>query len=125
MDAKVDSKPTIFDTALLLLSIAILVGGIFAYYYFADESVLLRTVGVLAAFALAIFVALQSAQGKTLWAFIQGARVELRKVVWPTREEAVQTTIIVLVFAMIMGTFFWLLDIFLLWFTRFITGQGA
>jgi preprotein translocase subunit SecE len=125
MEAKVDSKPTIFDTALLLFSIAILVGGIFAYYYYADESVLLRTLGVLAAFALAIYVALQSAQGKTLWAFIQGARVELRKVVWPTREEAVQTTIIVLVFAMIMGTFFWLLDIFLLWFTRFITGQGA
>jgi preprotein translocase subunit SecE len=70
-------------------------------------------------------VALQSAQGKTLWAFIQSARVELRKVVWPTREEAVQTTIIVIVFAMIMGTFFWLLDLFLLWFTRFITGQGA
>ena len=125
MEAKLDSRPTIFDTALLLLSIAILVGGIFAYYYFADESVLLRTLGVLAAFALAIFVALQSAQGKTLWAFIQGARVELRKVVWPTREETVQTTIIVLVFAMIMGTFFWLLDIFLLWITRFITGQGA
>ena len=125
MEAKVDSKPTIFDTVLLLLSIAILVGGIFAYYYYADVSVLLRTVGVLAAFALAIFVALQSAQGKTLWAFVQGARVELRKVVWPTREEAVQTTIIVLVFAMIMGTFFWLLDTLLLWFTRFITGQGA
>ncbi len=125
MEAKLDSKPTIFDTALLLLSIAILVGGIFAYYYFADESVLLRTLGVLAAFALAIFVALQSAQGKTLWAFIQGARVELRKVVWPTREEAVQTTIIVLVFAMIMGTFFWLLDLLLLTVTRFITGQGA
>ena len=125
MEAKVDSKPTIFDTVLLLLSIAILVGGIFAYYYYADVSVLLRTVGVLAAFALAIFVALQSAQGKTLWAFVQGARVELRKVVWPTREEAVQTTIIVLVFAMIMGTFFWLLDTLLLWFTRLITGQGA
>ena len=125
MEAKVDSKPTILDTALLLLSIAILVGGIFAYYYYADESVLLRTVGVLVALALAIFVALQSAQGKTLWAFVQGARVELRKVVWPTREEAVQTTIIVLVFAMIMGTFFWLLDVVLLWFTRFITGQGA
>ena len=125
MEANVESKPTIFDTVLLLLSIAILVGGIFAYYYYADVSVLLRTVGVLAAFALAIFVALQSAQGKTLWAFVQGARVELRKVVWPTREEAVQTTIIVLVFAMIMGTFFWLLDTLLLWFTRLITGQGA
>ena len=125
MEAKVDSKPTILDTALLLLSIAVLVGGIFAYYYYSDESVLLRTLGVLVAFSLAVFIALRSAQGKTLWAFIQGARVELRKVVWPTREEAVQTTIIVLVFTAIMGTFFWLLDFLLLWFTRFITGQGA
>jgi preprotein translocase subunit SecE len=125
MEAKLDSKPRILDTALLLLSIAILVGGIFAYYYYANESVLLRTLGVLVAFALAVWIALQSAQGKTLWAFVQGARVELRKVVWPTREEAVQTTIIVLVFAMVMGTFFWLLDTFLFWFTRFITGQGA
>jgi preprotein translocase subunit SecE len=125
MEAKVDSKPTILDTVLLLLSVTILVGGIFAYYYYAEESVLLRTAGVLVGFLLALWIALQSAQGRTLWAFVQGARVELRKVVWPTREEAVQTTIIVLVFAMIMGTFFWLLDIFLLWFTRFITGQGA
>ena len=125
MDAKLDSKPTILDTVLLLVSMTILVGSIFAYYYFANESALLRSIGVLVAFALAVWVAFQSAQGRTLWAFIQGARVELRKVVWPTREEAVQTTIIVLVFALIMGTFFWLLDIFLLWFTRFITGQGA
>jgi preprotein translocase subunit SecE len=125
MDAKVDSKPTIIDTVLLLTSVAILVGSIFAYYFYANESALLRSIGVLIAFALAIWVAFQSAQGRTLWSFIQGSRVELRKVVWPTREEAVQTTIIVIVFAMIMGTFFWLLDIFLLWFTRFITGQGA
>ena len=125
MDAKVDSKPSIMDTALLLASVAILVGSIFAYYYYADQSILLRSLGVVAAFVLAVWVALQSAQGKTLWGFIQGSRVELRKVVWPTREETLQTTLIVLVFAAIMGTFFWLLDLFLLWFTRFITGQGA
>ena len=125
MDAKVDSKPSIMDTALLLASVAILVGSIFAYYYYADQSILLRSLGVVVAFILAVWVALQSAQGKTLWGFIQGSRVELRKVVWPTREETLQTTLIVLVFAAIMGTFFWLLDLFLLWFTRFITGQGA
>ena len=125
MDAKVDSKPTMLDTLLLLTAVAILVGSVFAYYYYANESVLLRSIGVLAAFIVAVWVAFQSAQGRTLWAFIQGSRVELRKVVWPTREEAIQTTIIVIVFAMIMGTFFWLLDLLLLWFTRFITGQGA
>jgi preprotein translocase subunit SecE len=125
MDAKVDSKPTIFDTLLLLASVVILLGSIFLYYYYANESALLRSIGVLLAFVLAVWVAFQSAQGRTLWGFIQGSRVELRKVVWPTREEAIQTTIVVVVFAMIMGTFFWLLDLLLLWFTRFITGQGA
>jgi len=125
MDAKLDSRPRVLDTVLLLLSVAILIGSIVAYYYYASESVLLRSVGVLVAFIVAVWVAMQSAQGKTLWGFIQGSRVELRKVVWPTREETIQTTLIVLVFAAIMGTFFWLLDLFLLWFTRFITGQGA
>ena len=125
MDAKADSKPTIVDTLLLLTAVAILFGSIFGYYYYANESALLRSLGVLAAFIVAVLVAFRSAQGRTLWAFIQGSRVELRKVVWPTREEATQTTIIVIVFAMIMGTFFWLLDLLLLWFTRFITGQGA
>jgi preprotein translocase subunit SecE len=125
MDAKLDSKPTVFDTILLLLSVVLLVGSIYAYYYFANESALIRTAGVLVAFIVAVWVAFQSAQGRTLWAFIQSSRGELRRVVWPTREEAMQTTLIVIVFAIIMGTFFWLLDIFLLWFTRLITGQGA
>ncbi len=53
-----------------------------------------------------------------LWKFIQGARVELRKVVWPTREETIQTTLVVLVFALIGGVFFWLLDLVLLFATK-------
>ena len=122
MDTKVDSKPSILDTVLLLASVAILVGSIFAYYYYASESALLRSAGVLVAFIVALWVALQSAQGKTLWAFVQGSRVELRKVVWPTREETTQTTLIVLVFAAIMGTFFFLLDLFLRWFIAFVRG---
>jgi preprotein translocase subunit SecE len=80
---------------------------------------------VLVALALAAVVALQSMQGQSLWKFIQAARVELRKVVWPTREETIQTTIAVLVFALIMGVFFWLLDLFLLYVSSKITGQGG
>jgi preprotein translocase subunit SecE len=125
MDTKAETGTTIFDTLKLLLSAAILIGSIYAYYYYSNESVLLRSVGVLVAFGIAIWVAFQSAQGRTLWAFIQGSRVELRKVVWPTRDEAIQTTLVVMVFALIMSTFFWLLDLFLLWFTTFITGQGG
>ncbi len=113
------------DTAKLAAAVAIALVGFVAYYYFGDASVALRALGVLVAVGIAVFVALQSAQGQSLWRFVQAARVELRKVVWPTREETIQTTIAVLVFALIMGVFFWLLDLGLLYATSKITGQGG
>ena len=125
METRVEEQPTIVDTAKLAVSIVIVLAGLVAYYYFGDASTLLRTVGVLLALALAAVVALTSLQGKTLWKFIQGARVELGKVVWPTREETIQTTLVVLVVALFGGIFFWLLDLFLLWVTTRITGQGS
>jgi preprotein translocase subunit SecE len=64
-------------------------------------------------------------QGQALWKFVQASRIELRKVVWPTREETIQTTLAVLVFATIGGVFFWLLDLFLLFVTSKLTGQGG
>ncbi len=125
MDTKVDAGVGAFDTLKLLAAGAILLGGIFGYYYYTDVSVLIRAIGVLLAFALGVVVALQSTRGQAFMKFVQGSRVELRKVVWPTREETIQTGVTVLVFALIMGVFFWLLDIFLLWFTRMLTGQGG
>jgi preprotein translocase subunit SecE len=125
MDTKVETEPTMVDTAKLAAAVAIALVGFVAYYYFGDVSAALRSLGVLVAVGIAVFVALQSAQGQALWRFIQGARVELRRVVWPTREETIQTTIAVLVFALIMGVFFWLLDLGLLYATSKITGQGG
>ncbi len=120
-----DTRPTVLDTAKIFLAAAILIGSIVGYYYYANESALLRAIGVLVALFVAVWVAFQSVQGRVLWKFMQSSRVELRKVVWPSREETMQTTGIVLLFAAIMGTFFWLLDLFLLWFTSFVTGQGG
>ncbi len=125
MDTKVETQKTVLDTLKLLLSGGILLGGLFGYNYYADLPVVVRALGVLLALALAVVVALQSVQGQGFWRFVQGSRVEMRKVVWPTREEAIQTTIAVLIFAFIMGVFFWLLDLFLLWLTRLLTGQGG
>ena len=125
MDTKVETEPTMVDTAKLVAAAAIALVGFVAYYYFGDTSVALRGLGVLVAIGIAVFVALQSAQGQSLWRFVQAARAELRRVVWPTREETIQTTIAVLVFALIMGVFFWLLDLGLLYATSKITGQGG
>jgi preprotein translocase subunit SecE len=60
-----------------------------------------------------------------IWQFIVGSRVEIRKVIWPNRQETVQTTITVFIFLLILGVFFWSLDFVLLMITRAVTGQGA
>jgi preprotein translocase subunit SecE len=125
METKVEDQPTVVDTAKLALAVFILVAGLVGYYYFADTSVLLRALGVIVALAVAVVVGMTSAQGQLLWKFTQSARVELRKVVWPTREETIQTTLVVLLFALIGGVFFWLLDLFLLFVTSRLTGQGG
>jgi preprotein translocase subunit SecE len=125
METKVEEQPTFVDTAKLALAIVIVVAGLVGYYYFASSSTLLRVLGVILALAVGAVVAFTSLQGRLLWKFIQGARVELNKVVWPTREETVQTTLVVLVIALLGGVFFWLLDTFLLWLTTRVTGQGS
>jgi len=125
METKVEEQATFIDTAKLALAVLVLLAGLVGYYYFADASVLLRALGVIAALVAGTAIAFTSIQGQLLWKFIQGARVELRKVVWPTREETIQTTLVVLVFALIGGVFFWLLDMFLLYATSQVTGQGG
>jgi len=125
METKVEEQATFVDTVKLALAVLILLAGLVGYYYFATSAVLLRAFGVIVAVAAGLGVVFTSFQGQQLWKFIQGARVELRKVVWPTREETIQTTLVVLVFALIGGVFFWLLDLMLLFVTSRITGQGG
>ncbi len=125
METKVEEQPTLVDTAKLALAILIVVAGLVAYYYFANQSALLRALAVIVTLAAGIGMAFTSLQGRRLWKFIQGARVELNKVVWPTREETFQTTLVVLFVALIGGVFFWLLDLALLALTTYLTGQGS
>ncbi len=125
MNGKTEIEAGPLDTVKLVAAALILIAGIAGYYLYPDESVLLRVGGVVAALIVALLVAFQSTQGKELWRFIQGSRVELRKVVWPNQQETLQTTLMVFVFVLILGVFFWLLDKGLVWITRFLTGQGG
>ena len=126
MNAKTEQDVSVLDKAKLALAAALLVGGIVAYYVYASQySQVYRVAGVILTTVLAFVVGMQSAPGRRLWHFAQGSRIELRKVVWPTRNEALQTTLAVIVFVIIMGIFFWLLDMGLLWVTQAITQSGA
>jgi preprotein translocase subunit SecE len=125
MTEQVETGASALDTAKLVAAVAILVGGIAAFYLLGTLPLAARWVIVLAALGAGIFVALQSAQGRALWQFVQGSRVELRKVVWPTRQETLQTTLVVMVAILVMGIFFWILDYILGAVTAALTGQGG
>ena len=112
------------DTALLWLAIAVLGASIFGYYWFETQySDLVRVLGMLAGAAVAVAIALQSAPGKVGWAYIQGSRTELRRVVWPNRQETIQTTLMVIVVVLVLAVFIWALDVVLGWGVKLLTGR--
>lgn len=113
------------DTAKLAAAALLLIGGIYAFYYFAEYSVLLRVLGLLIISGVAAGIALQTDPGRRLWQFALDARMEVRKVVWPTRQETLQTTLIVIVMVLIVGVVLWLFDLVLMGILRFLTGQGG
>ena len=117
-----ESQSGVLDIIKLLVAAGVLVGGLYVYYYLLEWSLPLRVLLVLGGLIVGVTIAMTSTQGQRLWAFIQGSRVEIRKVVWPTKQETTQTAIAVFVFTLVMALFFWGLDSFLLWLTRTLVG---
>ncbi|RJS94042.1 preprotein translocase subunit SecE [Salinisphaera sp. Q1T1-3] len=112
------------DTALLWLAILVLVASIAGYYWFTAYSDLIRVLGMLGGVVVAALIAFQSAIGKTAWSYVQGSRTELRRMVWPTRRETVQTTLLVVVFVIILAAFIWALDVVLAYAVTMLTGRA-
>jgi preprotein translocase subunit SecE len=125
MTEQVDGGASVLDTVKLVAAVAILVGGLAAFYLLGNLPLAARWLIVLATLAVGIVVALQSTQGRAFWQFVQGSRVELRKVVWPTRQETLQTTLVVIVAIFVMGIFFWILDAALGAIMHVMTGRGG
>ncbi len=122
MNSNVETSNAALDTIKLAVALALVLAGIAAFYVYADVSKLARVLGLVAAVIVAIFVALQTAQGRALAAFGGDVQVEVRKVVWPTRQETLQTTLAVLVVVVISAIFLWLLDMLLGALIHWLTG---
>jgi preprotein translocase subunit SecE len=125
MNARAEAGSSGVDTVKLVVSATIIVVGIWAFYFFANYSLLLRVVGLLALSGGAVAIALTSQPGRQLWRFASDSRMEVRKVVWPTRQETIQTTLIVMVMVFLLGVLLWLFDLVLMAILRFLTGQGG
>lgn len=101
-----------FDTVKLVLALVMLSAGVYAFYYYEEQFIpLYRVLGLVAVVIVALLICYQTAVGKTLWSYLQDSRTELRKVVWPTRTETMQTTLIVSIMVIIAGLFLWALDL--------------
>ena len=112
------------DKIKIFLAVACVVGGVAAYYYFADTALVLRVLMVMGGLIAAGAVAWLSAPGKEFFAFAQEAWQEAGRVSWPTRKETMQTTAIVFAFVMIMALILFSIDTTLAWIVKLLTGRG-
>ncbi|MEZ5534663.1 MAG: preprotein translocase subunit SecE [Thiolinea sp.] len=129
MSTKAEQQASPIDTIKLVVALVLLFLGVAGFYYFADwqgepVSLLYRTLGLLAVMGVAAFIALSSSSGKRLMSFMQDSRTEVRKMVWPTRVETMQTTLMVFVIVFILTIFLWLVDMLLGWGVKSLLGGG-
>ena len=110
------------DKIKMVIAFLVLAAGMVGFYLFSEYSTLLRTLGLLVLVGVSAAIALQTETGQAAWGFMVGARTEARKVVWPTRKETTQTTLMVVVMVIIVGFMLWLLDMGLVWAVRVFTG---
>jgi preprotein translocase subunit SecE len=122
MSIKAEAKESRFDALKWLVVVVLVVVGVVANHYFAAQSILYRVVGLLVLAAIAAFVALQTAKGQAFFGLLKDARTEIRKVVWPTRQETTQTTLIVVAVVLVMALLLWGLDSLLGWLVSTIVG---
>ncbi|MDB6013569.1 MAG: preprotein translocase subunit SecE [Gammaproteobacteria bacterium] len=113
------------NTAKLVIAILLVIAGVAGFYLLDNQSAWLRWLAVVAGLVLGAVVIAFSQYGADLKQFIALSRIELRKIVWPSRQETGMTTLVVLGFVLVAGLFFWGLDVVLAWATQALTKQGS
>ena len=113
------STTSALDTLLLLLAVAVLLGGIVGFYYFESQAItVVRAIGLLAAVGVAAIISRFTEKGRSMFRFFKEADIERRKVVWPTRTETVQTTIMVIIVTIIVSIMLFIIDSIIGWIVR-------
>lgn len=116
-----DTKSSRFDVLKWLLVVFLLASGVVADFYYSHVAIAIRgAIGIVLAVLVLVIIS-QTKKGQKAWGFIKGSRVELRKVVWPTRQETVQTTLVVVVAVIITALILWSLDGFFMWAIAWMT----
>lgn len=115
MGLKVENSTRKLDTLKWLVVVAVVAIGVVGNYLYSSESLLYRILALVALALLSGFIAVQTDAGRRFSLLLKEARVEIRKVVWPTRPELTQTTIIVIVFVLVVALVLWGMDSLISW----------
>ncbi len=126
MNSKAEpTRSPVVDSMLLFVSVAMLIGGIWAYYFYQELAITpVRVAGLIGVTLVAAWVAAQSTQGAALFRFFKEADIERRKVVWPTHQETLQTSLMVIVVTIIISLFLAGVDWLLGALVRSLLGGG-
>jgi|SRR5665811_2608402 preprotein translocase subunit SecE len=112
------------DKIKLFVALLLVAAGIAGYYYLHDSAAVLKLASVLVGLLLATGVAWTSQSGKRFFAFGKDSVAEAKRVVWPTRKETLQTTAVVIAFAITMALFLWAVDASLMLVVNKLMGRG-
>jgi preprotein translocase subunit SecE len=122
MTLKAEAQESRFDLLKWLVVVALVVVGVVGNQYYSAQPILYRVLVLLVLAVVAAFVGLQTGRGKAFFVLAKEARAEIRKVVWPTRQETTQTTLIVVAVVLVMALLLWGLDSLLGWLVSLIVG---
>ncbi len=122
MSSKAEEPTYQLDVLKWLIVVGIVLGGVYANMFYADVTLLYRALAGVGIAAVVVAIGLQTQHGSAVWNLAKEARAEVRKVVWPTRQETTQTTLIVVAVVIFVALILWGLDSTLSWGVQTVIG---
>jgi preprotein translocase subunit SecE len=122
MSANTEAKEYRMDGLKWLMVVVLVAAGVVGNSVYSELAILYRALALVALGVVAVFVAINTAKGAAFGGLLRESQVEFRKVVWPTRQEVNQTTLIVVAVVLLMAVILWMLDTFLGWLASLIIG---
>lgn len=124
MNAQAEEITSVSDIVKLVLSSLLVIGALTAFYALSDIALLYRVLALIVVIVGAVGIGFTTAKGKSVWGFFLESKQEFKRIVWPTKDEAVRTTLLVVFMVFIVGLMLWLLDMFLFWGVQLLMSQG-
>ncbi|MDT8449747.1 MAG: preprotein translocase subunit SecE [Wenzhouxiangellaceae bacterium] len=114
------------DIATWIMAAVVLGAGLYGFVYFEGQTMtLVRVLGLLVAAGVAAAIAARTAKGREFFTYLREVDVERRKVVWPTRQETLQTTLIVVAVTIVVGILLFIMDAVFGGLVRWLIGLGG